>query len=300
MAALITITRISISKTIIPFSLQPLRYLETTSEDPELRITISSAALSAMTANTKPTAVLIIHGGYFLPGPWDSFSDQLRKAGFVVQVPRLPSCGDERPPTAVREHDVAVIRKTAQELIEAGHFILVLAHSYGGMVASDAITRDLYADGAKPGIVSLILLSAWLLLDGDSLETVIAKHGLQSNVDLGNNGDGTVYAKNAAESFYSDLPSETAEQFAKSNVTHNWGAALGSIANAPWKDLPTTYLFCSQDQSIKYSMQQSMVQDAIAAGGKLITETIESGHCPFLSQPDNLLQIVEKTAAGVN
>lgn len=250
-----------------------------------------------MTANTKPTAILIIHGGYFLPGPWDSFSEQLRKAGYVVQVPRLPSCGDERPPTAVRAQDVAVVLSATQELIAAGHTILVLAHSYGGMVASDTISRDLYADGAgNGGVVSLILLSAWLLLDGDSLENVIAKHGLQSQVDLGNNGDGTVFAKNAAESFYNDLAPGTAEAFATSNVTHNWGAALGPIVGAPWKDLPTTYVHCAQDLAIQYPMQQSMVQDAIAAGGKIVTETIESGHCPFLSQPDTLLQIVEKVA----
>lgn len=216
-------------------------------------------------ASVKPTAILIVHGGYFLPPAWDALANRLRKAGFVVQCPRLPSCGDGRPPTAVREHDVAVVRKEAQELIDAGHSILVLAHSYGGMVASDAITQDLYASGGT-GVVSLLYLSAWLLQPGDSLEDVFKRHGFQSKVDLGNNGDGTVFAKNAPESFYNDIEFETAEQLARDNVTHNWGAALGPMTGAPWKDLPTTYVHCARDMAILHPLQQSMVQDAVTAG----------------------------------
>ncbi|KAJ5825734.1 alpha/beta-hydrolase [Penicillium riverlandense] len=241
----------------------------------------------------KPTAILIVHGGYFLPPAWDALSNRLRKAGFVVQCPRLPSCGDKRPPTALREHDVAAVRKVAQELIDAGHSILVLAHSYGGMVASEAITKDLYASGGN-GVVSLIYLSAWLLQPGSTLEDVITKYGFQSEVDLGNNGDGTVFAKNAPESFYNDLEPETAEEFARGNVTHNWGAALGPMKGAPWKDLPTTYVHCTQDMAIMHPLQQSMVQDAVNAGGKLIVETIDAGHCPFLSQPEEIVRIVSQ------
>lgn len=248
--------------------------------------------------SAKPTAILIVHGGYFLPPAWDGLGNRLRNVGFVVQCPRLPSCGDERPPTALREHDVGVVQKVARELIDAGHSILVLAHSYGGMVASEAITQDLYA-GSGNGVVYLLYLSAWLLQPGDSLEDVIAKHGLQSKVDLGNNGDGTVFAKNAPESFYNDLEPKTAEEFAEGNVTHNWSAALGPMAGAPWKDLPTTYVHCSQDMAIMHPLQQSMVQDAVNAGGKLILETIDAGHCPFLSQPEEIVRIVESSVANI-
>jgi pimeloyl-ACP methyl ester carboxylesterase len=118
-------------------------------------------------------------------------------------------------------------------------------------------------------------------------------------VDLGNNGDGTVFAKNAPESFYNDLEPETAEEFAKGNVTHNWGAALGPMTGAPWKYLPTTYVHCAQDMAIMHPLQQSMVQDAVNAGGKLIIETIDAGDCPFLSQPEEIVRIVESSVANV-
>lgn len=243
-------------------------------------------------ANQKPTSVLIVHGGYFLPAAWDAFSDRLRQVGFTVQCPRLPSCGDKRPPTATLEHDVKAVRMAAQDLIDSNHTILVLAHSYGGIVASEAIGPNLYSSDSS-GVVGLVLLSSWLVQPGDTLTDVIGKYGFQCKVDLGNNGDGTVYAKNAPESFYNDIESTEAEDLATRNVTHNWLAASGQISGAPWKDLPTTYIHCAQDLAIMLPLQQSMVQDAVNAGGKLITKTIDSGHCPFLSQPEAVLRIVE-------
>ncbi|PWY87802.1 hypothetical protein BO94DRAFT_623969 [Aspergillus sclerotioniger CBS 115572] len=88
----------------------------------------------------KPTAILIVHGAYSLPQIWDDFSARLAGAGFAVACPRLPSCQDERPPTATLTEDVMAVRHAAQELLKTGHTILALVHSYGGIVASEATT----------------------------------------------------------------------------------------------------------------------------------------------------------------
>lgn len=249
-------------------------------------------------ASHKPTAVLIIHGAYFLPTAWDGFGDQLRRAGFIVKCPRLPSCGDKRPPAATTDDDIIAVRDAVDELIDTDHSILVLAHSYGGIVASEAIGPDLYVSNGR-GVVGLILLSAWLVQPGDTLTDVIGKYGFQCQVDLGDNGDGTFFAKNAPESFYNDIELTEAKDLATKNVTHNLFAASGKISGAPWKDLPTTYIHCAQDMAIMLSLQQSMVQDAVNTGGKLITKAIDSGHCPFLSQPEALLGIVEEAVMNL-
>jgi pimeloyl-ACP methyl ester carboxylesterase len=171
----------------------------------------------------------------------------------------------------------------------------VLAHSYGGIVASEALTSDLYANEVTKGIVHIILLSAWLVQPADTIEDVIGKYGFQCKVDLGNNGVGTVFAKNAAEAFFNDIDSATAEELAKGNVTHNWLAVSEKVTGAPWKDLPTTYVHCTRDLAIMLPLQKSMVQEAINAGGasEFVTEIIDSGHCPFLSKPDELISIVK-------
>ncbi|OQD86866.1 hypothetical protein PENSOL_c084G02071 [Penicillium solitum] len=247
-----------------------------------------------------PTAILIIHGAYFLPKAWDAFNDELTKAGLVVSCPRLPTCGDESPPAATLKEDVIVVRSAAKDLIDTGHNIIVLAHSYGGIVASEALTLDLYANELTKGVVYLILLSAWLVQPGGTLGDLIWKYGFQSKVDLGNSGDGTVFVKNAAEAFFNDINSATAEKLAAGNVTHNWLAASANVTGAPWKNLPTTYVHCTRDLAIMLPLQKSMVQDCINARGasKFVTEIINSGHCPFLSKPNELISIVKALVGG--
>ncbi|KAJ5660336.1 hypothetical protein N7507_006787 [Penicillium longicatenatum] len=253
-------------------------------------------------ASQAPIAVLIVHGAYFLPAGWEDFGQRLTQAGFIVRCPRLPSCGDTRPPTAFLEQDVIAVRAAAQELISSGHAVIVLAHSYGGIVASEAITQDLYARGRGKGIAHLIYLSAWLVQQGNSLSDVIAKYGFQSKVDIGFNEDGTIIARNAPKAFYNDIDVGRAKELTSTwNVTHNRLAARGQVTGAPWKDLPTTYIYCSQDLAIMLPLQESMVQDAFNAKGtsEIVTETIDAGHCPFLSKPEEVLQIVHRVAAAI-
>ncbi|KAJ5736093.1 uncharacterized protein N7483_001218 [Penicillium malachiteum] len=144
-------------------------------------------------APQSPTAILIIHGAYFLPAAYEAFSNRITEAGLTVRCPRLPSCGDTIPPTALLKHDVNAVQEAAKELIATNHKIIVLAHSYGGSVASEAITSDLYSINGSSGVVSLIYLAAWLLVPGQGLDDVVAKHGMQSKVDLGTHGDGVMF-----------------------------------------------------------------------------------------------------------
>lgn len=248
----------------------------------------------------KPTAILIIHGAYFLPSSWPPIINDFTNSQYTVRCPRLPTCGDERPPKASLADDVAAVRTAANELIDAGHNILVLAHSYGGIVACEAITEDLYASTNRSGIISLVFLSAWLIQPGNKFEDVFKKYGVQSEVDLGNNEDGTFFAKNAPASFYNDIDPVEAHELAKANVTHNLFAVSGAITHAPWKDLSTMYVFCSRDLAIMLPLQRSMVQDAVDAGGKsgLVTEEIDSGHCPFLSMPEEVIRVVNTALSG--
>ena len=260
-------------------------------------------------AASKQIAVLIVHGGYFLPDSWQPFINSLSLAGFIVRCPRLPTCGDARPPTATFADDVAVVQSAAKGLIAEGHQIIVLAHSYGGMVASEAISGDLYAvHGSNGGVIHLIFLSAWLVTAGNSVGDLVQKYGFQSSVDVGFNEDGTAWAKNAPYCFFNDInesDSKRAEELATHNVTHNWATASGKISRAPWMDLPATYVHCTKDMAIHLQLQQSMVADALVAlqtertrKGSIVTETIEAGHSPFLSKPTAIVKIVEKIAAS--
>ncbi len=111
------------------------------------------------------------------------------------------------------------------------------------------------------------------------------------------NDDGTAVAKNAADSFYNDvLPRSRAEQLARENVSHNIFVVGGEVQGVPWMNIESTYVICEKDEALLVHLQRSMVKDAVEVGGKVRVETLESGHCPFLSRPDEVVRIVEKVA----
>ena len=89
-----------------------------------------------------------------------------------------------RPPNPRLEDDVTTVRAVAFDLASAGHPIIVLAHSYSGLVASEAVTEELYAKHGNAGVVGLIYMSAWMIQLKSALPQSFEKNGYQSNLEL--------------------------------------------------------------------------------------------------------------------
>lgn len=245
-----------------------------------------------MVSSVEP-AVLLVSGGFHLPEAYAPFLEQLSKAGFVVRCPRLPTNGDVRPPKATLQDDVAAVCAAASDLAYAGHPIVVLAHSYGGLVASQAITEDLYAKQGAAGVVRLIYLSAWMIQPGTSLTQLFEKHGFQSKLDIAMNEDGMALLKNGVEALYHDIDRESAEDLSKKLVTHNFSVLSTTIIHTPWMDLPTLFVYCTRDLALSLDLQKIMVKNAVESGAaQLNVCSLESSHSPFWSMPAAVVRIV--------
>lgn len=69
------------------------------------------------------------------------------------------------------------------------------------------------------------------------------------------------------------------------------------VTYTAWRDIPATYISCGQDGAIIPARQQWMIESAKSAGGKIeVVDLPESGHSPFLSMPERLVEIVEDVA----
>ena len=248
----------------------------------------------------KEPVILIVPGAYLPPESWAPFTKALSEAGFEAYCPRLPTVGDVRPPKHTFADDVKAVRKEAIEIATKERNIIVLAHSYGGMVASEALDEGLCAHSRPPftgGVIKIVLLNAWLPLKGTCLKDILGTHGWKSNCDIAFNEDGTVWIKNAADVFFNDIESPSrVEELVRSTLTHNWTIAEAKISTTPWQDVPTTYIHCKRDRTIWPEVQESMVRDAVLIGGArgLRTETLDAGHMPFLSMPEVLMGLFEK------
>ncbi len=59
-----------------------------------------------------------------------------------------------------------------------------------------------------------------------------------------------------------------------------------------WREIPTSYILCTQDQALPYHVQQQLVQNAGLKEADVVT--CDAGHSPFISQPNVVLEMLKK------
>jgi len=93
---------------------------------------------------------------------------------------------------------------------------------------------------------------------------------------------------------FNDVSPEVAE-FCSSQVTHSSAVVFATPTSyEPWASgLPCAYIFCTEDNALPYPVQQQM---AAQLGPDPTTFSVKAGHCPFLSVPDQLLEVIEQAS----
>jgi pimeloyl-ACP methyl ester carboxylesterase len=106
------------------------------------------------------------------PNVFDAVRTRLEALGFLSECPAHPSIGAE-PPSLMLEDDVSSLRGVVTALADEGRDIIVVGHSYGGVVASCAVEGLAKpvraANGKRGGVVSVVYLAAFALDKGQSL-----------------------------------------------------------------------------------------------------------------------------------
>ena len=125
-----------------------------------------------MATATIPT-ILFVHGSWHSPEHWKPLRELCESNGIPTTCPLQPTFG-ALPPIGM-EDDAKCIRKELKRLVEQEHKeAIVFAHSYGGLVASEAVDADLSKaareeNGQKGGVVRIMYLAAFFLPPGVSL-----------------------------------------------------------------------------------------------------------------------------------
>jgi len=135
-------------------------------------LVLALSAVSVMAAATKPT-VVIVPGAWQLPNAWDEFRAVLARAGHQTYHVTLPSIGGTELPLTGLPEDVAAVRSVLGGLADHGDDIILLCHSSGGVVGSNAVegydTVTRKAAGKKGGVSRIVYLSAFMLPKDQSL-----------------------------------------------------------------------------------------------------------------------------------
>ncbi len=126
----------------------------------------------------EKATILIIQGCFQRPVVYEALEHRLESLGHPTIHALLPTCGDARDPNFpfLSLHDDAqVVRKKLEQLVECEQkTVMVVMHSYGGLVGSEAIPEDLSRirrrkDGLLGGVIHLFFVSAFLLDPGQSM-----------------------------------------------------------------------------------------------------------------------------------
>lgn len=136
---------------------------------------VSSSAMRAQTtkpaAAAKPT-IVIVHGAWGGSWAWRKVDLLLREKGFNVYRPQLTGLGERvhlsRPDIGLTTHIDDVVNTI---LYEDLHDIILMGHSYGGMIITGV------ADRIPNRISRLVYLDAFVPNDGESVMSFVGTRG---------------------------------------------------------------------------------------------------------------------------
>lgn len=129
-----------------------------------------------MAETTPKPVILIIPGSFSHASHYYVLSDKLKALGYQTYVNGLPSTSRDDPEEPVSlEEDAVFFRGIIEKLADRGDDVVVLMHSYGGQVGSEAVKsvgkEERQKAGKKGGVVKLIYLTAAVLEVGSSMKS---------------------------------------------------------------------------------------------------------------------------------
>ncbi|KAB8211914.1 alpha/beta-hydrolase [Aspergillus parasiticus] len=238
-------------------------------------------------APERPNIVLV-QGSFQTPLVYDDLLTRLQDLGYFVVLSPLPSCSDvdhDDFPTRTLADDALAITKVVEQLVEDGKTVVLVMHSYGGIVGSEAIPESLsyrarQTRGQEGGVIHLFYYTAFLLGKGKS---VLETFGESPNNDV--RADGRFFIRNGASTLYSDLPDAEVKLWESRLIAQSYRVQTTPVTRAAYEYTPSTYLVCDNDQAVPQQFQR-----AFARMAKAQVESCNTGHSPMLNQPGMLVQ----------
>lgn len=209
--------------------------------------------------------VVLVHGGFVDGSGWQGVHDLLLADGYRVAVVQNP--------TVSLEGDVETVKQVLDEL--DGPIVLV-AHSYGGAVITEA--------GTDERVAALVYVTAFAPDKGESVNSLIADPPPGAPVPpILPPRDGYLFLDREmfAASFAAELPAAQAQFMADSQVPWGLAALGGAVTDPAWRSKPSWYLVATDDQMIPPPAQRAMAERA----GATVRQTPGS-HSVYVSRPD--------------
>jgi pimeloyl-ACP methyl ester carboxylesterase len=255
-----------------------------------LATSVLAVAGNAMAAEKPP--IVLVHGAFENASVWGHVTAKLEADGYKVVAVDLP--GRPGNPAAPDQVSLSQYGDTVDAaLAKLNRPAVVVGHSFGGIVIADA------AEKAPAKVKTLVFMAAYLPQDGDSLVSLAqkdpdAKIGphLQIKKEQGiasieYSARADLFANGAPEGLRKAIPDLILDEPLAPLATpvHVTAARFGRIDKV--------YIHTAMDQVISPAFQAKMV----AVTPVRAQFTLQTGHTPFLTDPDGLAKDIEAAAA---
>jgi pimeloyl-ACP methyl ester carboxylesterase len=224
--------------------------------------------------------VVLVHGAWHGSWCWERVTPLLEEQGLVVRTLDLPSVGAEPGDAADLSGDAAAVRALLDE-IEGP--ILLVGHSYGGMVVTQAAA-------GHTAVRRLVYLCAFMPDEGESLFQLTGGEPAPW-IRLLDDGRALPDLEQAPAVFYGDCDEETAARATAAIRPMAAAPFVEPVAAAAWREIDATYVVCAQDGALPPELQREVFAPRAAEVVEL-----DRSHSPFLSDPRTLADLLAERA----
>jgi pimeloyl-ACP methyl ester carboxylesterase len=215
--------------------------------------------------------IVLVHGAFADGSSWSKVIVQLQAKGFnVVAV--------QNPLTSF-DDDVAAAKRAIAQMDGP---LLLVGHSYGGMVISEA--------GKDPKVAGLLYVAALVPEEGQNANDVNAampSTGVEKEFSLSPEGYLSLSLKAINENFVQDVsPAERKVIFA-TQVPWAASSTQQKVTSPAWKTKPSWIIVAAKDGMINPDLQRFKANLI-----KATTLELTSGHVPMISQPNKVTDFI--------
>ena len=233
--------------------------------------TTSFAQDSAAAPSAPIRNVVLVHGLFADGSSWQKVIPLLQAKGLHVTAVQNP--------TTSLDADVDAVKRA---LAQQDGPTLLVAHSYGGMVISQA--------GDDPKVAGLVYIAARAPDAGEDYPALTKKFpaapasaGLQWSAD----GYGELSEQAFMKDFAGDLPTAEAHTYFAVQQPMGRAITMAKTTVAAWHDKPSWYAVSTEDRTINTDLERFMAN-------RMHAHTIElkSSHVSLLSHPTEVADLI--------
>ncbi|KAL8786745.1 MAG: hypothetical protein Q9195_008079 [Heterodermia aff. obscurata] len=250
-------------------------------------------------------AVLIVPGSWHVPAHYEPLIQHLKSKNIPASTLLLPTCDLSHASILDLQHtdligpppsqpwpdmytDALAVRKNLSRDIEAGLAVLLVAHSYGGLPASEALLPELCykarkEQGKSGGVIGFFAIASFFLPPGMTTLQAVGDEPLPTTPVQ---PSGLHVITDPRNNLFNDLTAPEQDHWISLLRPQSWMVHETPLRNAGYLGVRCAYLKTELDLLTPIQGQRLGIAMARQMGANITEFTIDGGHDAFLGQPE--------------